>query len=85
MTISMEEVEKVANYLSPRLAGQDVSRSSLLSAIFSFADKFNLSAMCRFIDWAYEYGMGEGEILSTLVHDINGRNDVCFLPRTDSY
>jgi len=84
MTINMEEVAKVADYLAPRLASQ-VGRSDLLSAIFSFADKFNLSAMCRFMDWAFEYGLGEGEILSTLVHDINGRNDVCFLPRTDSY
>ena len=84
MTINTEDLLKVTDYLAPKLASQ-VGRADLLSAVFSFADKFNLSAMCRFIDWAYEYGLEEGEILSTLVHDINGRNDVCFLPRTDSY
>jgi hypothetical protein len=50
-----------------------------------FGDKYDLSAMFRFKEWMETHGYDKGEILATLVHDLNGTNDICFLPRTSSY
>ena len=81
---NLEKIRDITDYLVPRLSSE-IRRTDLLCSIFMFAEKFSISAMYRFLEYANKNDLSDDMIVSTLVHDINGRNDICFLPRTDSY
>jgi len=87
LNITVDEFTDLRNYIQSRLAmrGQDIPMGDLATSLLDFSEKFDISAMLRFKNWMLGNGYGDDEILVTLVHDLNDRNDVCFVPRTDSY
>jgi hypothetical protein len=86
------EVDKfmyVLDYVCKNLeeTGQKIPRKNITFALLEVNDKFDkgVEHMYNFITWMNEHGYSEHEIFPTLVHDLNGRNDTCFLPRTSTY
>lgn len=58
---------------------------TIFGAFIEFSEKHDIFAMARFYKWCKENEMEEGQILSTLLHDVNDRNSDGFVPRTESY
>ena len=87
LNITVEEFTELRTYLHSQLAvrGQDIPMGDLATRMLHFSDKFDISAMIRFKSWMLENGYGHDEILVAIVHDLNDCDEVCFLPRTDSY
>jgi hypothetical protein len=85
--LDMSEFSELRDYIVEGLAetGQNVPTWHIANRLLDFGDKYDLSAMFRFKEWMETHGYDKGEILATLVHDLNGTNDICFLPRTSSY
>jgi len=87
MDITIDEFTELRCYIQNQLelSGQHIGSGELATALLDFASKFSIGAMLRFKNWMLDNGYGHDEILVSIVHDLNDRNDVCFLPRTDSY
>lgn len=87
LTIGKDEFDELQNliwqWVKDRQKG--VKRIDIACTLFEFDQKFDLGAMHRFVKWSRENGQDEDLIFATIVHDLNGMNDVCFLPRTDGY
>ena len=58
---------------------------NIVTCLWRFGELHNLSALYRFLKYARENDLGEGMTRATIFHDLNGMEDKCFLPRTDSY
>jgi hypothetical protein len=82
-----EQFAELVEYIDKNLVRthQDISRFALVNVLFDFQDKHNLLAMYRFWKWMSENGYGDDEIFATIMHDLNGRNEYMFCPRTSSY
>ena len=77
----VDKLESIINeYLPHWKLGKSVSRYISGSYIY----EYGLEDIIAFIDFCKKNNM-EDDIASTLAHDINGRNDSCFLPRTSGY
>jgi hypothetical protein len=89
MTVNIDELVFVREYLKTQLSetGQDIGTSELAGALLDFEDIFEggIAHMYNFVGWMQTHGYTAHEILPALVHDLNGRKDVCFLPRTSTY
>lgn len=57
----------------------------LINALSRFSEKFDIHAVGRYLKWAEENNESPNSILATIIHDLNGMNDVSFSPRTESY
>ena len=55
------------------------------TAMDEFAQKFSIKAMFNFYVGALKDGQDISWILATIGHDLGGRNDKYFAPRTESY
>jgi hypothetical protein len=60
-------------------------RIDVICSIWQFGEKHDLSALFRFMLYARENGFTEDEMMATIMHDLNGRYDKCFSPRSSSY
>jgi hypothetical protein len=67
--------------------GQKVKRIEIATLLYEFGSKFNLPAMYRFFKYAQSVLIPAEEILATIVHDLNGKNEnpAIFEPRTATY
>lgn len=85
--LDVDEFVFLSRYIfeSVRDSQPDVQLSDITSRLFAFDSIFDLSAMTRFIGYARKNGVAEDLILATIVHDLNGMHDPCFLPRTSAY
>ena len=72
--------EFVREGLSPVYTSADVAM-----VMDEFAQKFDIVAMYDFFLWAKKENKDNQWILSNICHDLGGRNDTCFAPRTESY
>ena len=68
-----------------RNSGQDVTTLDIALELMDFGDNHSLTALRNYWTWARAHHRDESEILATIVHDLNGRNDPGFEPRTSSY
>jgi hypothetical protein len=50
-----------------------------------FREDHGIECMVRYIQWAVTHGEDKDSVFATLGHDIGGRHDRCFSPRTSSY
>lgn len=57
----------------------------LVEFVNKFSDSKGIQAMARFIEWAQKNNVNAGIIKATIMHDVAGRNDECFSPRTSGY
>ena len=87
MDVTVDEFTGLVNYVYGLLVktGQGIAKVDLTVAMLDFAENFSIGAMLRFKNWMLEHGYSDDDVLVTIVHDLNDRNDVCFLPRTDGY
>ena len=87
MEITVDEFVELRLYIQNQLelSGQYIGSGELATALLDFASKFSIGAMLRFKNWMLENGYEHDEVLVAIVHDLNDRNDVCFLPRTAGY
>ena len=63
----------------------NVTRLDVALKLDAFSGKFDIGAMYRFKTWMETHGYDNDDIFITLVHDLKGYNDPCFLPRTSTY
>ena len=83
---SKSEIFELADFVLANMSNtKKANRIDVVLTLHSFSEKFDLSAMARFLKYGRKNGMTDGEISATIIHDLNGQNDTCFLPRTDSY
>jgi len=89
MTVNTDELIFVRDYLKTNLSetGQNIGTFELATSLLDFENIFEggVTHMYNFITWMQTHGYTAHEILPALVHDLNGRNDRCFLPRTSTY
>ena len=55
------------------------------TAMDEYAQMFSIKAMFNFYVWSLKDGQDISWILATIGHDLGGRNDKCFCPRTSGY
>jgi len=67
-------------------ANVGLTMTDIVRKMNDFEYMFNggLADMLAFIKWADKH-KERGIIAATVLHDLCGCNDVCFLPRTDGY
>lgn len=78
----------VADFVSNYYEDDDyIPRSRIVDILFSFEDIFNggIEHMYNFIRWMQKNDRKDREIMVSINHDINGRFDKCFTPRTWEY
>ena len=72
--------EFVREGLAPVYTSADVAM-----VMDEFAQRFDIVAMYDYFVWAKKNGDEDIKIISNICHDLGGRNDKCFAPRTESY
>ena len=65
--------------------GDVLERRHVSFAMDMFANKFDLTAMYRFLVWAKNEEMEDSWIMAQIGHDLNGVYDEFFSPRTGGY
>jgi hypothetical protein len=68
-------------------SGISIAKKDIIFALLDYRLLYpnGISAMRRFIEYGKNKGMKKEWILGSIVHDIYGRHDSCFSPRTSSY
>ena len=89
VALTIAQLDELRDFICRSLAatGQNVSRFDISISLVKFGEQYSLPAMCRFMTWMQSHGYSNEDILCTIVHDLNGRDEdpSCFSPRTSSY
>jgi hypothetical protein len=83
--LSDDNLATLCSYLAKHLITQNISIFSITLVLMSFGTRYSLAAMFRFLEYGLSNKLDDQLIFSTLIHDLNGRHDSCFSPRTSSY
>lgn len=63
----------------------DLGMREIDDLLASYARRWNLPAMYRYMVWAKAQGDEHWMIVANIFHDLNGMDTPCFSPRTASY
>ena len=63
------------------------SHGQFVAILSSYGTAYSLPAMYRYLQWSIENSQSAGQIMATIIHDINGHQngERFFSPRSESY
>jgi hypothetical protein len=64
-----------------------MSKMTVTTTLIRYSHQYSLPAIYRYLQWAIKNGEETGQIMATIIHDLNSftNGDEFFSPRTSSY
>ena len=86
-----EEDEKIATLVRDLLfdylddLGMSEHKSNIVSGLLSYCEKFGFSGFRGWIEFCKILDIDNHVVCNTLLHDLAGQHDRCFVPHTNGY
>ena len=86
-----EEDERIATLVRELLfdylddLGMSEHKSNIVFGLLSYCDNFGFKGFDGWIEFCKIHDIDNHVLCNTLLHDLAGQHDSCFVPRTDDY